>query len=609
MILRPASTRWFEALCARADAIRAAAVLARTGAVEIEARQDCAEDCPLHDVADGLRSHERLAGKYARYWSRAPLYQSSVVTGPRDLLERASERIEAWRRQAEPIITELQSREDERSRLLTLQQILRRVAGSPLDFTLVSSVGPWLATFCAIVPADADPKLPETVLMRAVPWEEGRCFMLLGPAVGIDALKRQVMAVKGRIIERPPWLRGDATAALLDIAAHLEELQEQIVLAYAELDTLFDEYSLGPALGEVQQLAWFAAHVVGVERAGEHFVWITGWTDDLSGRRPAEALERSGTRALLRFAPPPAGAIPPQVLDNPSWLRPFELFARAFGIPGANEADPTPLLAVIVPLLFGYMFGDVGQGLVLFLVGAMLRRRFEIARLAMAGGAAAALFGLLFGSVFGLEGLIPALWLHPLAHPMPVLAVPLGFGVLLLSLGQLLSGLGALWRGDVRRWLATDLGFLIFYLGLVGVLAGQDAAGVAGLGLLWYLVGAFILHRRLIGTLAAAGHLLEGALQIMVNTLSFARVGAFALAHAALSDAMVTLARVPDAALGGLLILVVGNAVVICLEGLVVSIQTTRLVLFEFFNRFLRGGGRVFRPLPAPPALVHGEVA
>jgi V/A-type H+-transporting ATPase subunit I len=86
-------------------------------------------------------------------------------------------------------------------------------------------------------------------------------------------------------------------------------------------------------------------------------------------------------------------------------------------------------------------------------------------------------------------------------------------------------------------------------------------------------------------------------------------VGAFALAHAALSDAIVTMARVPDSAVAGLLILVVGNVVVICLEGLVVSIQTTRLVLFEFFNRFLRGGGRVFRPLAAPPVLVHGEVA
>ena len=609
MMLRPASTRWFEVLCARADAVRAAAALARTGAVEIEVRQGRPEDFPLEELAEGLASQERLAAQYGRYWSRSPRYQSAVVTGPADLLARAVERVEAWRQQADPLIGALQAREEERYRLLTLQQILRHVAESSLDFTLVSSAGPWLATFCAILPADADPKLPDTLLVRAVPWEEGRCFMVLGSAADIAAVKRQIIAVKGRVIERPRWLRGTASLALADIGAHLEELQGQIVLAYAELDTLFDEYSLGQALGEVEQLSWFAAHVGGLERAGENFVWITGWTDDLGGQRPARELERSGTRALLRFAPPPAGMRPPQVLDNPRWLRPFELFARLLGIPAADEADPTPLLAVVVPLLFGYMFGDVGQGLVLILLGALLQRRFEAARLAIAGGAAAVVFGLLFGSVFGLEDIIPPLWLHPLAEPMTVLAVPLGFGVLLLSLGQLLAGLGALWRGELRRWLAMDLGFLIFYLGLVGLLAGQPSGLIVVLGVLWYAIGAFLIHRRLIGTLAAAGHLLEGGLQILVNTLSFARVGAFALAHAALSDAMVTMARVPDSAIAGLLILVVGNAVVICLEGLVVSIQTTRLVLFEFFNRFLRGGGRVFRPLSAPPALVHGEVA
>ena len=608
-MLRPASTRWFEVLCARVDAVRAVAALARTGAVEVEVRQGRPEDLPLHELAEGLAALDRLAAQYGRYWSRSPRYQSPAVTGPAALLERAAARVEAWRRQADPIIESLQAREDERYRLLTLRQILGHVAGSSLDFTLVSSCGPWLATFCAILPADAELKLPDNVLARAVPWEEGRCFMVLGPLAEIAAAKRQVAAVKGRVIERPKWLRGTAASALVDIAARLEDLQAEIVLAYAELDTLFDDYSLGQALGEVEQLSWFASHVGGLERAGENFVWITGWTDDLTGRRPAQALDRSGTRALLRFAPPPRGMRPPQVLDNPRWLRPFELFARLLGIPAADEADPTPVLAVVAPLLFGYMFGDVGQGLVLVLLGAVLQRRFEAARLTIAGGVSAMVFGFLFGSVFSVEGVIPALWVHPLEDPMTVLAVPLGFGVLLLSLGQLLAGLGALWRGELRRWLAMDLGFLVFYLGAISLLAGQPGGAIAGLGLFWYGVGAFLVHRRFLGTLAAAGHLLESGLQILVNTLSFARVGAFALAHAALSDAIVTMARVPDSALAGLLILIVGNAVVIALEGRVVSIQTTRLVLFEFFNRFLRGGGRVFKPLPAPPVLVHGEVA
>jgi V/A-type H+-transporting ATPase subunit I len=377
-----------------------------------------------------------------------------------------------------------------------------------------------------------------------------------------------------------------------------------VVHIYAELDNLFDEYALGDVLGGAAWLDWFAAHVGGLERASENLVWVTGWTDDLQDRSLLGVLERSGAGALLRFTTPPEGVRSPQILVNPRWLRPFEVFAAAFGVPGRDEADPTPVLAVVVPLLFGYMFGDVGQGLVLIALGWWLKGRFEVARLLIAGGASAVVFGLLFGSVFASEEVIPALWLHPMSDPLTVLIVPLVFAVLLLSLGQLLAGLGALWRGDLRRWMLVDAGFLVLYLGLIGLLAGAPVGWLTLAGLAWYLAGSFLLHRRLLGALAAVGHLIENGMQILVNTLSFARVGAFALAHSALSAAVVTMAEATGSIAAGLLVMVLGNALIIALEGLVVSIQTTRLVLFEFFNRFLRGTGRVFRPLPAPPELV-----
>ena len=90
-------------------------------------------------------------------------------------------------------------------------------------------------------------------------------------------------------------------------------------------------------------------------------------------------------------------------------------------------------------------------------------------------------------------------------------------------------------------------------------------------------------------------------MQILINTLSFARVGAFALAHAGLASAVVALAQASNNALVGAIVLVLGNGLILIVEGLVVSIQTTRLVLFEFFTRFFRPEGREFRPLAAPP--------
>ena len=94
--------------------------------------------------------------------------------------------------------------------------------------------------------------------------------------------------------------------------------------------------------------------------------------------------------------------------------------------------------------------------------------------------------------------------------------------------------------------------------------------------------------------------LFESIFQILVNTLSFVRVGAFALAHAGLSLAVVGLAEAPASPIGKAVVLVLGNALIIVLEGLVVGIQTTRLVLFEFFIRFMRAEGRPFRPLMPP---------
>jgi V/A-type H+-transporting ATPase subunit I len=133
---------------------------------------------------------------------------------------------------------------------------------------------------------------------------------------------------------------------------------------------------------------------------------------------------------------------------------------------------------------------------------------------------------------------------------------------------------------------------------LVSSRAGLVATGA----LLWYLVGSRLQKRddAAFGMAAALGRLFESLAQLLVNTLSFVRVGAFALAHAGLALAFTTLADMPESRVLAAVILLLGNLMVIVLEGLVVTIQTTRLVLFEFFIRFVHAGGRVFRPLVAP---------
>jgi V/A-type H+-transporting ATPase subunit I len=307
---------------------------------------------------------------------------------------------------------------------------------------------------------------------------------------------------------------------------------------------------------------------------------------------------------LLHFPERPPEITPPIVLHNPRWAQPFELFARLLGVPAANEADPSMILALVTPLMFGFMFGDVGQGAVLVIVGLFLRRKYPATAMLIPGGIAAMVFGALFGSVFAREDVLPALWLHPMQRPLTLLGVSLAGGGGVILLGLTLDAVQHYWEGRARRWWATRAGLVLCYFGMIAAAFDTRALWSIPAGLVWYCVGEVTEAQApaRAGQLATSvGEALETLLQLFVNTLSFVRVGAFALAHAGLAAAVSALAMGISSRPVALLALALGNALLIIIEGLVVGIQTTRLVLFEFFIRFLSGSGRPFRPLQSPP--------
>ena len=221
------------------------------------------------------------------------------------------------------------------------------------------------------------------------------------------------------------------------------------------------------------------------------------------------------------------------------------------GVPGTREADPSIVLALVAPLMFGFMFGDVVQGLIVAILGFMLRNRLPALRLLMPGGVMAIAFGFAFGSVFAREDVIPALWLHPLSEPLTVLGTALGFGVVVMLVGLLLNALQFHWRGELGRWLATDAGLLVAYLGIVGTVFDATLLWALPAGVAWSLAGSALLapQDRLGALGQAAGEAVERMLQLGVNTVSFVRVGAFALAHAGLSTAVVGIAEAAGARL------------------------------------------------------------
>lgn len=307
---------------------------------------------------------------------------------------------------------------------------------------------------------------------------------------------------------------------------------------------------------------------------------------------------------------------PPTILKNPPIIRQFEFFTRLYGLPQYGEVDPTPILAMTYTLLFGLMFGDVGHGFVLWLLGFFVHYKLKkpLGGIMMVVGVSAVVFGFLYGSIFGYEDIINALWIRPAADigQTLIFAALLGVGLIILSMGffmfnsfkqrrfgDLLFGAngvaGFIFYGTVLLIAArvlvfglpiTGLVLLIVVLPLifvalkpvfVGIINGQQIITNGG-------VGQFLF------TLVV--ELFETLLSYATNTISFVRVGAFAIIHAGMMHVVLQLSQ--GTAGMGIFIVIIGNVLVMGIEGLLVGIQVLRLDFYELFSRFYTGGGKVF---------------
>lgn len=323
----------------------------------------------------------------------------------------------------------------------------------------------------------------------------------------------------------------------------------------------------------------------------------------------------------------------PTLLRNGRLFRPVEALVSTYGVPGYRELDPTPLVGVTFTLMFGIMFGDLGQGLVLALIGALaafgavrqLDKLKGAGAILLACGLSSSIFGVLYGSVFGMEELIPHVWLKPLKDIFTLLGASIGFGVILLNIGFIFRLVTAAREGNLVDAIFDKNGFvgLLLYWGLLGVvLSIALGAGIHG----WLIIPVGLLmlalfmaqpltnlvrgHRPLIhGSLIEVlvesfFELFEALISYISNTLSYVRLGAFAVAHAGLSMAVFLLADMlgggPSGGILRTLIIIVGNIIIIGFEGMIVGIQTLRLEYYELFGKFFKGEGVPFRPLRLP---------
>ena len=320
---------------------------------------------------------------------------------------------------------------------------------------------------------------------------------------------------------------------------------------------------------------------------------------------------------------------PPTKLENPKLFKPFEMFIQMYGLPAHNEMDPTVFVGLTYSFIFGAMFGDAGQGLLLFIGGLFLykRKHIDLAGIISCAGVFSTFFGLMFGSVFGFEDLIPALWLRPvdsmttipfIGKLNTVFIVAIGFGMGIILLCMVFNIINSFKMHDVEKtWFDTNaVAGLVFYgsavlcIGLF--VSGHAVPGGAVLAIMFGLPLLLIFFKEPLtnlvekkaevmpkekGMFIVQGifELFEVILSYFSNTLSFVRIGAFAVSHAAMMEVVLMLAGAENGS-PNWIVIILGNLFVCAMEGLIVGIQVLRLEYYEMFSRFYKGSGRKFEP-------------
>ena len=384
-----------------------------------------------------------------------------------------------------------------------------------------------------------------------------------------------------------------------DIVAAISSRKDDLTASYRRIMTFSTNF-------DVRKLAACTKH-------DDHtFYILCGWMTESDAKRFQKEIEDDdNTFCIIEDNHNNIMSKPPTKMRNPKLFKPFEMYVEMYGLPCYNEIDPTILIGITYSFLFGFMFGDAGQGLCL-LIGGYLLYRFKKVRLAgiiSCCGVFSTIFGLLFGSIFGFEDIIDAVWLRPseamtnlpfIGKLNTVFVVAVGLGMLIILMCMVLNIVNSLRSHDTEKMYFDTNGVagLVFYFALAATIvlymSGKALPATAILVIMFVvplLVMFFkepltaIVEKKAekieggVGMFITQGffELFEVLLSYFSNTLSFVRVGAFAVSHAAMMQVVLMLAGAEAGGSPNWAVVIGGNLFVCGMEGLIVGIQVLRL--------------------------------
>lgn len=360
--------------------------------------------------------------------------------------------------------------------------------------------------------------------------------------------------------------------------------------------------------------------------------YLVGFVPRKSVALLEEMLVRTEVDMIVKDAADEDRLQTPVKLKNGKWFKAFESLMGMYGLPNYGSFDPTKFFTVVYMLLFGIMFGDLGQGLVISLIGALLYRfkKMSLGKVMVQIGFCSAFFGFLYCSVFGNEEILvpvhnklfgsngPLIAVGSSEMTLKILFAAVVIGVVLLITSIVLNIITNIRQGN---WVETFfsqkcIAGLVFYCSLILLVVAKfipdfnvDVQLLVWLGILLPIILIFLkefmahsVREKKFGVedgignyiLLNAFELIEITLSFISNTLSFLRIGGFILSHAGLMLTISIISRMfPNSSV---IIAIFGNALVIALEGLIVGVQVLRLEFYELFSCFFDGGGKQFEP-------------
>jgi V/A-type H+-transporting ATPase subunit I len=539
------------------------------------------------------------------------------------VLDQYGSKLDELNGEADKLLGEIENLNTVRSRLSMLQTI--RVGADALGahtFTVVRA---------GLVDDQALPKLAEDLSPVGAVHEESRIspeeslIVVVAPKESEEKLDEMLMRSGFQEFELPRGLDSDQEKALVEVGDRIKQRMVDLSGLEGSVAEMADE------LAARTDYVNFLREATTVLSRTRDLSVTQGWIVETAVPALREKIAAVTSDAYyLQVLDPKKDEQAPVLLPKRGWLlKGFELLTSIRGTPSYNEMDPTIVFALLFPLMYGMMFGDVGDGAVILLLGLLLYRAKRsligisahalnsIGTIMVVGGISGIIFGLLYGSVFLVPGPFAPLLFEPISAFSTIVVVALAFGVVQLTVSLILNIRNHVARREWKEAVFSGKGVVGLSYYLLGMLLAarliegglqlslfvspENLPITAGALLCLLLIFLSPLIRNL-GTedgktgkdiIEGFGEFIEVFISFITNSLSYLRLAAFAIAHGIFASFAVGL----GGTIGVVSSLILVNALVIVVEGFAVGIQSIRLLYYEFSTKFFSASGQRFKPL------------